>query len=201
MTTVTTQLVDGPAGLLETVLTLPDGPVRGLALVAHPHPLFGGTLENKVTQTLARTFTSLGCAAWRMNFRGVGQSAGSFDQGIGETADWLAVYQHACQTHPNLPLFLAGFSFGAFVMTEVARQLPCHRLVLVAPAIHHFPVGAVQSQSIIIHGERDTTVPLETVMRWAEPQELPILVVPGADHFFHQRLILIRDWVSLTCRF
>ncbi|WP_297477376.1 alpha/beta hydrolase [Ferrovum sp.] len=195
-----TRLIPGPAGLLETVVDRPPGPVRGLALVAHPHPLFGGTLNNKVTQTLARAFTGLGCVTWRMNFRGVGKSAGNFTQGPGETEDWLALHALAAQETAGVPLLLGGFSFGAFVMTEVARTLPCQRLVLVAPAVGHFPVGTVPPQTLVIHGERDTTVPLTDVLRWAEPQDLPVLVVPGADHFFHQRLILLRNWVSLVCR-
>lgn len=190
-----TRLITGPAGLLEVVINRPTGTAQGLALVAHPHPLFGGNLHNKVTQTLARTLNMSGCVTWRMNSRGVGQSQGVYDQGHGETRDWLAVHDLARQELPELPLLLAGFSFGAFVMSEVARQIDASRLILVAPAVGHFPVGTVAPDTLVIHGDQDTTVPLEQVLRWAEPQNLPVLVVPGADHFFHLRLILLRDWI------
>ncbi len=189
-------LVPGPAGLLEGVINAAAAPLRGLALVAHPHPLFGGNLHNKVTQTLARTLSGLGYHTWRMNSRGVGQSQGTYDEGRGETEDWLTLYELARQSHPNLPLVLAGFSFGAFVMSEVARHLSPQQLILVAPAVGHFPLGAVAANTWVIHGEQDTTVPLNDVLRWAEPQGLPLLVVPGGDHFFHQRLMLLRDWIQ-----
>lgn len=196
-----TNFQDGPAGKLETLVDLPRDNVRGLALVAHPHPLFGGTLHNKVTQMLAKSFVRLGCATVRMNFRGVGASEGSFDEGRGETDDWLALLGHFREQWPNGPLFLSGFSFGAYVMSEVARQAVYDRLVLVGPAVGHFPLGTVPRSTLVIHGEKDTTIPLDQVMRWAEPQDLSIVVVPGADHFFHHRLGVIQDWTTLACRF
>lgn len=191
-----TRLVKGPVGLLEAVIEHPSDTPKGLALVAHPNPLFGGNLQNKVTQRLARTLADLGYTTWRMNCRGVGQSQGSYDHGNGEADDWRTIYALARQQCPQGPLLLAGFSFGAFVMSEVARHLAPHQLILVAPAVGHFPLGSVPANTLVIHGELDTTVPLHDVLRWAEPQGLPILVVPGGDHFFHQRLILLRDWVT-----
>ncbi len=191
----------GPAGQLETLVDLPKDGVRGLALVAHPHPLFGGTMHNKVTQTLAKSFVRLGCASVRMNFRGVGASDGTFDEGRGETADWLALLAHFRRQWPDGPLFLSGFSFGAYVMSEVARQATCHRLVMVGAAVGHFPLGTVPRSTLLIHGEKDTTITLDQVMRWAEPQDLSVVVIPGADHFFHHRLGIIQEWTTLACRF
>ncbi len=195
-------LISGPAGQLETVINLPAGDARALALVAHPHPLYGGTLDNKVTQTLASTFVQMGCVAARMNFRGVGASEGLHDQGKGETEDWLAVHEYLRAYYPDIPLFLAGFSFGAYVQSEVARHLPCRKLILVGPAVGTCPMGPVNPQdTLVIHGEMDDTIPLQHVLDWARPQDLPVLVIPGADHFFHRRLHLIRTWVTLGCHF
>jgi alpha/beta superfamily hydrolase len=196
--------MEGPAGPLEVAVDQPQGPLRGIALVAHPHPLFGGTLDNKVAQTLATAFAQNGFVAYRMNFRGVGQSAGSHDQGQGETEDWLAVARHAQAAHPALPLSGSGFSFGAFVMTRVATSLPLERLVLVGTAVGRISgvdliPGQVPANTWLIHGEKDETVPLEPVMRWAEAQDLAMIVIPGADHFFHRRLHQLRHWVSVAC--
>ncbi|MDA8416775.1 MAG: alpha/beta hydrolase [Betaproteobacteria bacterium] len=191
-----TRLIPGLAGQMEVVVNHPpSGIIQGLALVAHPHPLFGGNLNNKVTQTLSRTLNTQNFVTWRMNSRGVGQTQGDYDEGRGETDDWITLYDLAQHEFPHLPLTLAGFSFGAYVMSEVARRLPPCRLILVAPAVGHFPIGTVPSDTLVVHGEQDTTVTLEAVLRWAEPQSLPILVIPGGDHFFHQRLILLRDWL------
>ncbi len=201
MTDFLTNFQTGAAGRLETLVDLPRDGVRGLALAAHPHPLFGGTMHNKVTQTLAKSFVRLGCATVRMNFRGVGASEGVFDNGQGETDDWLALLGHFRRQWPDGPLFLSGFSFGAYVMSEVARRVACNRLVLVGPAVCRFPLGTVPQSTLVIHGEKDTTIPLDQVMRWAEPQNLPIVVVPGADHFFHHRLGIIQEWTTLACRF
>ena len=194
-----TVMIDGPIGQLETVVTLPTGEARGIALAAHPHPLFGGTLDNKVAQTLANTFSALGCVSFRMNFRGVGASEGVHDEGVGETEDWLAVHEYARSFYPQLPTFLAGFSFGAFVMSQVAQRITVEKLVLVGPAVINFPFGPVAPNTLVIQGELDDVIPLADVLRWATPQDLPIVVVPGADHFFHRRLHLIRDWVTLAC--
>lgn len=195
----TTLHIDGPVGALETVINRPRGEAQGLALVAHPHPLYGGTLDNKVTQTLATAFTQLGYVSVRMNFRGVGTSAGTYDEGRGETEDWLALHDHMRQMYPHLPLFLAGFSFGAYVMSEVARRVQCQQLVLVGPAVRAFPLQEVASNTLVIHGELDTTIPLRDVLDWATPQDLPLVLVPGADHFFHHRLHHIKTWVTRVC--
>ncbi|TMH55554.1 MAG: alpha/beta hydrolase [Betaproteobacteria bacterium] len=193
--------IDGAAGRIETFIERPAGATRGAALVAHPHPLYGGTLDNKVVQTLARTFLELGYVALRPNFRGVGASEGVHDEGRGETEDLLRVAAHAKENLGDLPLVLAGFSFGAAVQTQVAQRTSPHRVVLVGVAVGRFPSEAVPSDSIVIHGERDETVALAKVLDWARPQELPVVVIPGADHFFHLRLNVIKNIVKGSWRY
>jgi len=191
--------VDGPAGALEIALNVPACAPRGIALVAHPHPLQGGTLDNKVAQTLAKTFHTLGYAAVRFNFRGVGRSEGAFDDGAGETDDALAALAHALKRldgHAGpLPVVLAGFSFGTYVQTRVARSIHAERLVLVGPAVQRFADVAVPADTIVIHGETDDVVPLAGVLDWARPQVLPVVVVPGTGHFFHGQLALLKSLV------
>jgi len=192
-------LLRGPAGNLEAVVADPGSGRRGLALIAHPHPLYGGTLDNKVAQTLARCFCAQGLVAVRMNFRGVGASEGRFDQGNGETEDWLQVAHSMRSRFGQLPLALAGFSFGAFVQARVARRLDAQRLVLIAPAINHFSVEPVQTGTLVIHGEQDDVVPLPGVLDWARPQGLPVVVIPGAGHFFHGKLVELARIVNHSC--
>jgi len=182
-------VVAGPAGPLEVALNAPAHPPCGIALVAHPHPLQGGTLDNKVAQTLARAFHSLGYAAVRFNFRGVGGSAGTFDDGLGETDDALAALAFARGRYgAALPVALAGFSFGSYIQTRVARVIAAERLVLVGPAVGRFAPDPLPADTIVIHGEEDEIVALAAVLAWARPQELPIVVFPGCGHFFHGRL-------------
>ena len=178
------ETVAGPAGRLECAVDEPAGAPRGIALIAHPHPLFGGTLDNKVVQTLARAFVELGYAAWRPNFRGVGASEGHHDKGRGEVDDLAAVLEHAQATRP----VLAGFSFGAAMQAKLGARVQAERMVLVGVAVTNFEVPNVPAGTLVIHGEADETIPLAAVLAWARPQELPVLVVPGADHFFHRKL-------------
>ncbi len=180
--------VPGPAGALEVALNVPPAPLCGIALVAHPNPVEGGTLDNKVVHTLAKTFFALGYAAVRFNYRGVGKSEGAFDTGPGEVDDALAAMAHARGKLGDLPLALAGFSFGAFIASRVAEVASAERLVLVGPAVGRFPVAPVAADTIVIHGEEDDVVPLADVLAWARPQELPVVVFPGCGHFFHGRL-------------
>ena len=203
-----TALINGPDGAIELIIDTPDT-VRGIALVCHPHPLFHGTNTNKVAHTLARVFRDLGYAALRPNFRGVGKSVGSHDNGDAETEDMLAVISWAQSRWGGLPLALGGFSFGAFVQTRVAARLadsvtPAGRIVLVGTAAgtvtgaRSYTTEPVPDDTLVIHGEVDETVALANVMAWAAPQELPVVVVPGADHFFHGKLHVIRRIIERT---
>jgi len=189
-------LVAGPAGAIECAIDSPPAPARGKALIAHPHPLFGGTLDNKVVQTLARAFVALGYEAWRPNFRGVGASEGRFDEGRGEVDDLAAVLESM-----KAPSFvLGGFSFGAAMQARLAARVQPERLVLVGTAVTNFEVPPVPAGTLVIHGEKDETIPLAAVLDWARPQELPVVLVPGADHFFHRKLQVLRGIVALSCR-
>jgi len=217
--------IDGTEGRIEMSIDLPDElknnpdfSVRGLALVAHPHPLMGGTMDNKVAQTMARAFNQLGYVSVRPNFRGVGTTAGVHDDGIGEMEDLLHVtdwmrspaswsqfsvspQQFWSQTANTLPLVVAGFSFGSFVGTHLVQRLaelgrPAERLVMVGSAAGKWILAPVPVDTILIHGELDETIPLIDVLDWARPQELTVQVVPGADHFFHRRLHCIRSIIT-----
>jgi len=203
-------LVDGPVGKIDVIMEKPDAP-RGIALIAHPHPIGGGANTNKVAYTLARTFVSLGYAAFRPNFRGVGDTEGTHDEGVGETDDLLAVLAEAKRRCGDLPVALAGFSFGAYCQTRVGKRLeaaghPAQRLILVGTAAgfvegtRRYDTEAVPHDTIVIHGSADDTVPLANVLAWAQPNDLPVVVVPGADHFFHRRLHLIRDIITRAWR-
>ena len=188
-----TEFVAGPAGKIECAVEYPASEPRGVALVAHPHPLFGGTLDNKVVQTLGRAFVELGYTAWRPNFRGVGLTEGSHDGGRGELEDLAAVIEYSKCERP----VLAGFSFGAAIQARLAQRLvnegnPPSRMVLVGLAVKLVEVPPVPAGTIVIHGEQDATVLLADVLAWARPQDLPVVVVPGADHFFHRRLQVLR---------
>jgi alpha/beta superfamily hydrolase len=200
-----TQLIAGPAGPIDVAIDLPSGPVQGVALVAHPHPLYGGTRDNKVVQTLARAMLATGYAVWRPNFRGVGSSAGEHDHGQGETDDLAAVLASAL-ADPLVPeaarsrLAFAGFSFGSFVLSRLLARLPAAQrsnspIVLVGVAAQRFAVEDVPPGALVIHGEVDDVVPLAAVLNWARPQNLPVVVLPGADHFFHRRLTQLKQLV------
>jgi alpha/beta superfamily hydrolase len=198
--------LQGSAGVIEALLDTPSGGVfKGTAVIAHPHPLFGGTMQNKVVQTLARAFVQCGWQAVRFNFRGVGASAGTYDEGLGEAADMLSVIE---QVAPAGSLALAGFSFGAFVTSHVAQTVApvrsLDKLVLVGTAASRFAVAPVapdlHEQTLVLHGEQDDTVPLTSVLDWARPQYLPVTVIPGVEHFFHGQLPLLRSLVARHLR-
>jgi uncharacterized protein len=192
----------GPAGTVEVLRDEPAAgkPVRGTAVIAHPHPLFGGTMDNKVVQTLARAFVQSGWAALRFNFRGVGASEGQHDEGRGEADDMLAL---VAAEAPDGPLALAGFSFGSFVAVRAVEALwlsrPMEKIVLVGTAASRFEVAMLPPEAhdltLVVHGEEDDTVPLASVMDWARPQSLPVTVVPGGGHFFHGQLPLLKNLV------
>jgi uncharacterized protein len=201
--TVERVLIPGEAGAIEAVLDFRDSePPRGVALVAHPHPLYGGALDNKVAQTLAWAFRDLGYVAVRPNFRGVGQSQGTHDKGIGETEDLQKVCEWASQRFGNQKTVLCGFSFGSYVQIRLAQRIAVERMVLVGTAVgrvsgdREYAGANVPEDTVVIHGELDETVPLANVLAWAAPQDLPVTVIPGADHFFHRRLNIIRGIVK-----
>ncbi|MEM8512740.1 alpha/beta superfamily hydrolase [Massilia sp. MP_M2] len=192
--------LDGDAGKMQCLLDLPDDAPRGIALVAHPHPLYGGTMENKVAQTLARTFVTLGYAVARFNFRGVGESEGVYDDGRGEVDDMAIMYEHMRARYPDLPVTLAGFSFGTFVQAQFALRLEAEgrapeRLVLVGTAAGKWPMPPVPQDTILIHGEQDDTITMQQVFDWARPLDIPVTIIPGADHFFHRKLGHIKNLV------
>ena len=190
----------GEAGAIEGLLDQPEGASRGVAVVAHPHPLFGGTMDNKVVQTLARAFVQCGWTVARFNFRGVGASEGAHDAGAGEAKDFLAVVE---QSAPTGALAIAGFSFGSFVASHAIQSLweqrDIEKIVFVGTATERLAVAdvpaALHEKTLVVHGEQDDTVSLASVMDWARPQSLPVLVVPGGGHFFHGQLPLLKSLV------
>ncbi|ADE13044.1 alpha/beta hydrolase [Sideroxydans lithotrophicus] len=187
----------GTAGDIEGIVHMPDEITCGIAVVAHPLPTMGGTMENKVAVMLAKTFTELGCVALRFNFRGVGASAGEFTGGDGEEQDMVAVVRYAQeQFGQELSLILSGFSFGGYVAARTAQQVHPQHLILAAPAVGRFAMPAVAPDTLVIHGEHDDVVPLADALEWARPQHLPIVVLPQAEHFFHGRLTQLRDIVK-----
>jgi alpha/beta superfamily hydrolase len=202
------QTIQGQAGMLEMLVDEPElsegEKCKGVAVIAHPHPMFGGTMDNKVVQTMARAFVLAKWRAVRFNFRGVGQSQGVYDEGRGELQDLLDVIAHmAPQASHEGGLALAGFSFGSFVTSHAAQSLfpmrPIDKLVLVGAAASRFEVApidaALHERTLVLHGEEDDTVPLANVMAWARPQTLPVTVIPGGGHFFHGQLPLLRSLV------
>ena len=192
-------MVGGTAGDLEVVLEMPDEPV-GLAVICHPHPLYEGSLNNKVVHTLARAWVGLGCAAVRFNFRGVGKSAGQYDDGEGETLDALTVIEWARRQQVAGPFFLGGFSFGGMIAYRAAQQIKPTALVLVAPAVGRIPTAGAQPACpwLIVQGDEDELVPIDAVLAWLDELDHPpqLAVLESAKHFFHGRLIELRGLVS-----
>jgi uncharacterized protein len=198
--------VQGVAGTLEALRDQPQsafaGTTLGTALICHPHPLFGGTMDNKVVQTLARAFVQCGWTALRFNFRGVGSSQGVYDEGRGEAADVRQIMAHMLV--PGSALCLAGFSFGSFVASQVlqeaAQTYRLEKVVFVGTAVSRFAVSSIapdlHRKTLVVHGEQDDTVPLADVLNWARPQSLPVTVMPGVGHFFHGQLPLLRSIVE-----
>ena len=202
------RFIQGPAGRLQVAVDEPQNvqdPI-GVVVICHPHPLYGGTMENKVIQSISRACTRKGWRCVRFNYRGVEQSEGTWDAGCGETEDAIAVIQ---ALHlPDKPLAIAGFSFGGFVAANLLQQYPnsvpnhkpIEHVLLVSPAVINFPVPTVPKHTLVIHGETDDVVPLSGTIDWARPQHLPVLVVPGVGHFFHGQLtslqyIITRFWI------
>jgi alpha/beta superfamily hydrolase len=210
-------VIPGAAGPIEIASDIPGAPVA-VAVIAHPHPLFGGTMDNKVVTTLERAFRELGAATLRFNFRGVGQSAGAHDEGRGEAEDMLRVIEHARTLVPDAPLWLAGFSFGGAVATRASLGTDFAKLVLVAPGFRRLtgegmgtPIDPADPQfgepgrhthenTVVIHGDLDETVPLSDSLGWAAAREVNVVVIAGGEHFFHRKLHLLRDAVTRMVR-
>jgi alpha/beta superfamily hydrolase len=209
--------IDGAAGKIEIAANLPASP-RAIAVIAHPHPLFGGTMDNKVVTTLARAFGDAGCATYRFNFRGVGASGGTHDEGAGETDDMVRVIEHARGEAGALPLMLAGFSFGGAVATRASCRVDFAQLILVAPGFRRIsahgmgeapdpndpalgpPGRHTTANTLVIHGDIDDTVPLSDSLAWATVREVAVTVVPGGEHFFHRKLHILREVVARWIR-
>jgi alpha/beta superfamily hydrolase len=187
--------VAGPAGPLEARLEFPDveAEPRVFGVACHPHPLFGGTMDNKVTHVIARSMTECGAPAFRFNFRGVGTSAGNFDNGRGEVEDLAAVVAEGRRRFPSAALWLGGFSFGAFVALKGAAVLAPAKLVAVAPPVARFELGEVahpECDWMLAQGDADDVVPPDAVLAWAadQPRKPRLHVLAGAGHFFHGKL-------------
>jgi hypothetical protein len=192
--------IAGPAGLLEAAVELPQSTPTGVAVLCHPHPLQQGTMQNKVVTTLARAFRLLGAAALRFNFRGVGRSAGSYDDGRGERDDALAVVRFARGEWPHCRVYLGGFSFGGAVALTAAAEARPHGLVTVAPAVARLPAAFAPPESrwLLVQGDRDDVVDAAAVLEWARARERPpeIAVLEGVGHFFHGQLTALQERVS-----
>jgi len=193
----------GPVGDIEMITTSGNKPIT--AIICHPHPLFGGTMGNKVVTTLARTFHDHGLSTIRFNFRGVGKSAGTHDQGQGETDDVLAIATWVKKERPQDALWLAGFSFGGFVArSAVSRLADVARLVIVAPQVSRFEMANLSPVTypwVVIQGEQDDVISPEAVYAWVEHQDPPptLIRIPGAGHFFHKQLGDLREAVEKAC--
>ncbi len=184
---------------IETVVETPEGEPGGLALIAHPHPLRGGSLDNKVAWCLAKAALATGLVAVRPNFRGVGGSSGTHDQGIGETDDLRGVAEVIGANHPGLDWTLMGFSFGCYVQQRVARRLPARQLIMVGPAVSMYEFGPPAIPTTLIHGAEDEIIPLAAARAYAEAHGLPLHVLEGTGHFFHGRLRELQTLVQSLC--
>jgi len=196
-------LIDGPAGQLELQLNYSTGcpASRPVTVICHPHPLYGGSLTNKVVHMLGRAANDLGLATVRFNFRGVGKSAGKFDDGRGETEDLVAVVNWVRQAHPNCPIWLAGFSFGAYIALRGHQRVGAERLLLVAPPVTLYDLSDAPSVDIpwwVIQGGQDEVIDPLAVDRWVKQQPMPPVYEwfePGS-HFFHGQLNYLCDFVK-----
>lgn len=186
-------------GKIETVIDDPESDRRGLLLVAHPHPLHGGSLNNKVVTTLAKAANEAGWVTVRPNFRGVGMSEGTFDAGVGETEDLLVIVRFVEKNYPDLPWVLAGFSFGAYVQHRLRQQLDARRLILIAPAVTLYEFNSVPDDTVVIFGDEDELIPPAAIRHWAMAQHLAMKVIPGAGHFFHGKLKELKQAFLEAC--
>ncbi|WP_054286822.1 alpha/beta hydrolase [Gulbenkiania mobilis] len=191
-------VIAGPVGRLDTIVVAPETPPSGIAVICHPNPLQGGTHSNKVVQTAAKALSQMGYVCYCPNLRGVGESEGLHDHGVGEVDDVLAVVAHARSLHGDLPLALAGFSFGGFVAARARERVTSDKLLLMGVAVGKYaiPTPPVPADTLVIHGEEDEVIPLSAVLDWARPQALPVIVFPGTGHFFHGRLVPLAQTIQ-----
>ena len=198
-------LLEGPAGVLEVLTTTPKKVVaKGIGIICHPHPLHDGAMTNKVVHTISKAFDLKGLKTVRFNFRGVGQSEGEFADGLGETDDLIAVLHWVKRTCPDLPIWLGGFSFGALVAARGAKKIPIQQLLTVAPAVtrcEYQTLDIVHCPWLVIQGEEDEVIAAESVYQWFEEinnqpgTEATLVKVPEASHFFHGKLIELRQLI------
>lgn len=193
--------ISAPVGILETLYLPAQNVERGVAVINHPNPTQGGTFTNKVIQTAAKALTQMGFHCYLPNLRGTGNSSGSHDYGRGETEDCIAVIDHARAQHPNAQQFvLSGFSFGGYVATFAAQQREPDLLLLIGAALGHYEIPAPLAinplKTLLIHGAEDEVVALHKPLAWAAPQNLPVIVLPESSHFFHGKLIVLRDTIN-----
>jgi len=204
------RIIAGAVGGIEVAMHLQgENVAKAIAIVAHPHPLFGGSMDNKVVTTLTRAMFDAGAAVFRFNFRGVGKTEGVHDEGRGETDDMLTViaFARTMLAGPTIPLWMGGFSFGGAVALAASARVDAEKMVLVAPAFERLShwegvEGGVKPplSTLLIHGEKDETVALADSIAWAGGRDLAVTVVPNADHFFHQRLHIIKRLVQQHLR-
>lgn len=189
--------INGPVGILDTIELSPkDGIIKGVAIVIHPDPKGGGTYTNKIVQTMAKVLNQKGYICYCPNLRGVGISDGVHDMGNGEVFDGLAVYKHAVSYHPNLPIVLAGFSFGTAVASNVAAQVRHDKLLLIGPAVTRYNVVVPdRNKTLVIHGEEDEVISLTDVSDWAEKHDIPVSVFMKTGHFFHGKLVQLQNYL------
>lgn len=197
--TETTFLLPGPAGLLELLTSPAQAPEKNITVViCHPHPVFGGTMTNKVVTTLARTFKEMNMHTVRFNFRGVGKSEGSYAEGVGEVDDLLAVLQWVKQVRPEDDVWLAGFSFGAYIAACGVHRWPVKQLICVAPPIQHFKFKELYPfpcSWLVVQGEEDEVVSPNAVFDWLAslPKPPTLIRFSNTGHFFHSKLVELRE--------
>lgn len=187
-------------GHIETLVNDPGDTRRGLAFIAHPHPLHGGSMDNKVVQSIAQICHDQGYVAVRPNFRGVGSSDGEYTGGSGETEDMLAVIAFVRSHYDaTLPVVLAGFSFGGYVQHRVAQQMAVDKLLLIGPAVNLYEFGSVPANTTIIHGVEDEVVPFADAQSWARNHNIAFKPIAGAGHFFHGKLAELKTVTLAAC--
>lgn len=190
-------MINGPEGLLDTLILAPKGEIKGVAIVFHPDPKGGGTYTNKIVQTIAKVLNQKDYVCFCPNLRGVGQSDGIHDMGNGEVADGLAIHAYIRSQYPDLPLVLAGFSFGTAIASNVAIQVEHKKLVLIGPAVTRYNVVVPdKNKTLVLHGEEDEVISLLDASNWAEKYDVPIAVFMKTGHFFHGKLVQLQNYLT-----